>query len=345
MPMTMVHKSRAIAGASPANTPVVADFAWEEASPFGLQAFDRDVLEILKPDCISRFAVFLSLRYQRKEIRDLDFVAGILRRHPSWVDEYRVVHLIERSLWIQGQRDLVMTLTRNPSQIPDNPPAEVTDTLTRAYAWHPQATVWYGVPVFGEEKTPEGLPIPLTAAQVRDEAARRLRAVQQHALRWGWFYRSLRRGLLAPAAGARIIRRVWSILTAVPRGFVAAFRRARKTSIQRARAHFKAQQDYCRTGRMREVTIGRNSRWLDRAALTALESAFLVDDLISPTTPGAAVAPLLALKLLFIVPASLMACDPFLFLELPEEPGKLRHLAHWYWQTDEDGQQVLHLHV
>jgi hypothetical protein len=345
MKSALVSPKSLVYDRSLSDSPIVADVSGEEASQFGLQAFDRDSLEILKPDCISRFAVFLSLRYKRKEIQNLDFVTGILRRHPSWVDGYRVVHLIERSLWIQGQSDLVMTLTRNPSRIPDNPPPEVTEILTRAYTCHPQATVWYGVPLFGEEKTPAGLPIPLTAAQVRDEAARRLLAAQQHALRWGWFYRSLRRGLLAPAFGVRMARRVWSILTAVPRGFIAAFRRARKTSKLRARAHIKAQQDYCRTGRMREVTVGRDAPWLDRAALTALESAYLVEEMISPTTVGAAAVPLLALKLMFIIPASMVSCDPFLFLELPEEPGKLRHLAHWYWHTDADGKQVLHLHV
>ncbi|MEZ6124202.1 MAG: hypothetical protein R3C49_13650 [Planctomycetaceae bacterium] len=70
------------------------------------------------------------------------------------MDEYRIIHLIERSLWFDGRRDFVMQMTRNPSQIADNPPAEIRRALARAYTLHPDATVWYGVPLFGEERTP-----------------------------------------------------------------------------------------------------------------------------------------------------------------------------------------------
>ena len=40
-----------------------------------------------------------------------------------------------------------------------------------------------------------------------------------------------------------------------------------------------------------------------------------------------------------------LACiDPLLFLELPNEPGKLRLIGHWYW-ADVDGKRQLQLHV
>jgi hypothetical protein len=42
---------------------------------------------------------------------------------------------------------------------------------------------------------------------------------------------------------------------------------------------------------------------------------------------------------------TIVACDPFLFIELPDEPGKFRFLGHWYWQGPPKGKQKLHLHV
>jgi hypothetical protein len=48
---------------------------------------------------------------------------------------------------------------------------------------------------------------------------------------------------------------------------------------------------------------------------------------------------------LFIAPMTLVACDPFLFVELPDEPNKLRFLGHWYWQGETRGKRKLHLHV
>ena len=60
-----------------------------------------------------------------------------------------------------------------------------------------------------------------------------------------------------------------------------------------------------------------------------------------------AILPMMALQVvpLFLAPAAVIACDPFLFIELPDEPGKLRMLGHWYWQQQEDGSKKLHVHV
>jgi hypothetical protein len=62
---------------------------------------------------------------------------------------------------------------------------------------------------------------------------------------------------------------------------------------------------------------------------------------------GMIAAPLAVAKFapLIFVPLTVVACDPFLFVELPDEPGKLRHLGHWYWQTQPEGGQKLHLHA
>lgn len=54
------------------------------------------------------------------------------------------------------------------------------------------------------------------------------------------------------------------------------------------------------------------------------------------------------LESLFPVPSSVMTileCDPFLFVELPHEPDRLRFLGHWYWQEQPRGKTKLHLHA
>jgi hypothetical protein len=56
---------------------------------------------------------------------------------------------------------------------------------------------------------------------------------------------------------------------------------------------------------------------------------------------GLAILPMMALQVvpLFLAPAAVIACDPFLFIELPDEPGKLRMLGHWYWQRRKTDQR------
>ena len=325
--------------------PVVADLGWEDASPFGLQGLARESLQIVKGDCITRLAISMALGGTADQIRAPEFLARLLRRHPEWVEEYHVVHLIERSLWMQGRSDLVMTLTRNPSQIPDNPPPEITATLSQAYVLHPQATVWYGVPLFGEETTPEGLPIPLTAAEIRTEADRRVRAAQQHALRWGWFYRLLLQASLVPSVCCRLVRGFFSALYGLGKGVLEFDRRARKHARRRVRAQCVAELEYCRTGRyVPPSEPDENLSLLDRWALWGYESA---EDVAWGTTMAASTSsiPLLIAKMTILAPATIVSCDPFLFLELPNEPGKLRHLGHWYWQENPNGKRTLHLHA
>ena len=62
---------------------------------------------------------------------------------------------------------------------------------------------------------------------------------------------------------------------------------------------------------------------------------------------GATAAPLILIKFvpLLFIPLTVVSCDPFLFVELREEPGKLRHIGHWYWQKRDGGRDKLHLHV
>lgn len=328
--------------------PVVAALDWEDASPYGLQGLARETLRILKPECITRMAMTLALRGTPEQIRDPEFVNRQVQLRESWVEEYHVVHLIERSLWIQGHNDLVMTLIRNPSQIPDNPPREIQNILTEAYGLHPQATIWYGVPMFGEETTPDGLPIPVTAEEVRQEAARRIEAVQQHALRWGWFYRSLLRLSRLPAACARGTYRLLELLLDTPRIAIANwFRRVRKMNRRRVRAQAQAQLEYCRSGRILPPADFKEDSLIDRFTLGAYDaSGFLVRQALATAPIGAGSSLLFSLaKISILTPAPFVLCDPFLFLELPEEPGKLRQLGHWYWQDQPDGSRKLHLHV
>ncbi len=327
---------------------VVGDMGLDEASPFGLQGLQRENLQILKADCIGRLAVALALGGTRKQIRDDQFVAKILERQPEWTEEYRIVHLIERSLWISGHSDLVMTLTRNPSQIPDNPPRQIRDTLTRAYQLHPESTIWYGVPLFGDETNAEGLPIPLTAAQLRQEAQRRIAAARQPALRWGWLYRSALSAAYVPGVCWRAGQRGCQRLQQAAHACHEHYRRARRDARRRTRAAVRAQMEYCHTGRSR-TTIPEHTTSLGWTAARTIEAIFFAQALMGYTAPvtGAAAVPLLLAKIvpLLIVPMTVVAADPFLFLELPDEPGKLRHLGHWYWQAQADGQQKLHVHA
>lgn len=349
------RKTSRPAPAHPRPEPIVApaapDSGWDDASPFGLQALRRDELQLLKEDAISWLAMALSVRGTRAQIRDPQFVAKILSWYRDWVDDYQVVHLIERSLWINGHSDLVMTLTKNPSQIADNPPKAIMETLARAHVIHPQATIYYGVPLFGDEKTADGLPIPLTAAEVRAEHARRIKAAQTHALRWGWFYRALLRGVRFPAACGRFAGRVWQGGRKVVQGVVDYWKQMRLDSRRRCRAMTRAQMEYNRFGRS-WTRIPEHTTTLGYLAAGTVELAQIaqhqIEQLILPATVagmaggGFSIASLIPT---LIVPLTVIPCDPFLFIELPDEPSKLRFLGHWYWQGQVLGKQKLHLHV
>ena len=328
-----------------------SDAVFEDASPFGIQALMRDELQILKDDCVSRLAVILSTKGTRAQIRDPEFVNRTLARYPEWVEEYRVVHLIEKSLWINGQSDLVMTLARNPSQIPDNPPEEIQGTLAKAHMIHPDGTIWYGVPLFGDETTPDGLPIPLTAAQVRTEHRRRIAAAQRHALRWGWIYRIGVAAAKLPSRGWHLAQAGWLMVKAVGHGVAEYGRRAERDTKRRAKARAEAEREYCRYGRTWTV-IPEHTTELGRMRDSTLATAAYVQAGVQRLAVPAIVAQaaltgvsIASLVPTLLIPLTVIPCDPFLFIELPGEPGKLRFLGHWYWQGKVHGQQKLHLHV
>ena len=330
---------------------VVADFGLdEEASPFGLQGLKRDTMQLLKPECVTKLAATLALRGTKQQIRDPQFVQTILDRNEAWQDEYRVVHLIEKSLWINGRSDLVMTLLKNPSQIPDNPPREIHQALSRAHTIHPDATIWYGVPLFSDETNDDGLPIPLTAAEVRAEAERRIAAAQTHALRWGWFYRALVGAMQVPGRighGYHVLNQ--RFLRAQQR-MAEFYRRARRDSKARAQAAMRAEMEHQRFG-CSFTQMPEHSTWLGRSAAFMVELGYMLQEMLNYAAPvaglaGMASVPLTIAKIIpmFMVPMTIVAADPFLFVELPDEPGKLRHLGHWYWQI-KDGETKLHLHA
>ncbi len=319
---------------------------FEDHSPFGLQGLTRDVLQIVRPEFITQLAITLALKGTRAQIRDPEFVKRQLSYHPEWVDEYQVVHLIEKSLWIQGRSDLVMTLTRNPTQIPDNPPPKIMEALARAYTLHPESTVWYGVPLFGAEKNSDGLPIPVSASQVRNEAERRIKVAQQHALRWGWFYLAM---LGIGRIPARCVQ-AWRIADAFVRGISVGVARywktAREDARRRARAEFQQQLEHCRFGCVK-TELPEHRTWLGRGidsagAMMEFQVAFVGH--LAPFIGTAAPLAIAKFAPMLLVPMTVVSVDPFLFVELPEEPGKLRHVGHWYWQQKEDGEK-LHLHV
>ena len=327
------------------------DFDLQDDSPFGVQGLTRETLQIVKPECINRLAVALALRGTREQIRDAAFVMRVLSERPDWVDEYQVVHLIEKSLWIQGHSDLVMTLTKNPSQIPDNPPPSVMQALSRAYTTHPDATVWYGVPVFGDKKTDDGLPIPVTAQEVRAELLKRLNTAVKHAQRWGWLYRTMLGFARLPSRCWRRVKQADAFVRTKSAQLAEYWKRARQDAKRRERAMYAAELERCRTGHS-WTEIPEHRTWLGQG----LEAAGIalnvfggqVDNIvhISPFL-GMALAPTVIATFtpMLLTPIMVVSMDPFLFVELKEEPGKLRHIGHWYWQTKEEGTQKLHVHV
>ncbi len=340
--------------------PLVADMGLEDNSPFGLQGLARESIELLKADAIKPLAAALALSGNRDQIRDPALTEKFLARNSGWVDEYSVVRLIERSLWFNGQSDFVMQMTRNPSQIPDNPPAEVQAALLKAYALHPEATVWYGVPLFSDKNNADGLPVPLTASQVKEEAHRRLMAAQKHAEGLGWFYRTLLRINRFPQACRWAVRAEVLKIKRVWERTMTEVRQARKDARNRARAKARADFEYYRTGKSSTV-IPEHSTRIGQIASRSAQSLRTMEQRVGRSTEiteaflerhsyaalGFAILPMMALQVvpLFLAPAAVIACDPFLFIELPDEPGKLRMLGHWYWQLQEDGTKKLHVHV
>ena len=90
------------------NLPLVADMGIEDNSPFGLQGLRRETMTLLKASAVKPFAASLALSGPRQQIKAPVVAEKLLARNPNWVDEYRVIHLIERSLWFEGRHDFVM---------------------------------------------------------------------------------------------------------------------------------------------------------------------------------------------------------------------------------------------
>jgi hypothetical protein len=337
------------------HSPQVTTDWLDDASSFGLQGLMRQPLEILKAESIHTLAVSLALRGNRRQIRDPEFVQHVISRTPGIMQEYRIVHLIEKSLWIRGQSDLVMTLTRNPSQIPDNPPTEVMNAVTKAYGQHPDATVWFGVPLFSDQVNAEGLPIPVTASEVQAEARKRIETAQQQALRWGWLYRAVAGVASVPVLMRGLYSAIMGRIRHAHFEFQKNWKRARQDAKLRSRAMIRAEMEHCRYG-CSFTEIPEHSTTIGKVGEMGSETLFTIDGLLrryAPTlaaglAPGGLIMPAMFIaKLLPLLttPAIIITADPFLFIELPEEPDKLRHLAHWYWQGETYGQQKLHLHI
>jgi len=330
---------------------IPSDVGMDVDSPFGLQGLTRDSIVILKPNCINKLGVDLALRGTPDQIRDPEFVKRVMSYHPEWLEEYRIVHLLEKSLWLQGQSDLVMTMTKNPAQIPDNPPDRIMKALTRAITLHPEATFWYGVPLFGDEKNAEGLPIPVTAGEVRSEADERIVAAQEHALRWGWLYRSALSAVRVPSKCWHYARLTGAYFQHAWGRMNESWRQAREDARYRLRATAKAELEQTRYGRaLTEIPEHRTmlGRGIDSAGLV-LELLAYQASFAAHVVPlmGAMAGPLAVASYVptIFIPLTVISLDPFLFVELPDEPGKLRHIGHWYWQSEGRGKKKLHLHI
>jgi hypothetical protein len=106
--------------------------------------------------------------------------------------------------------------------------------------------------------------------------------------------------------------------------------------------------EYMRYGRIK-TQMPEASTLVGRAAARALSAAEIATGRMAAhgTLMGVTSATLAMSQIIpmIFVPMTVVSCDPFLFVELPEEPGKLRHIGHWYWQGPARGDQKLHLHV
>jgi hypothetical protein len=331
--------------------PVVGHWDLEDSSPYGLQGLRRPGLSILKADRMSSLAALLATSSTAAQLRDAEYVTEWLQQHPEWCDHYAVVHLVDSTLWMAGQHDLVMTLLPNPSQVPDEPPEAVHRVLTDAYLRHPQSTIWYGVPLFGQGRTVDELPIPVTAEEVRTEAARLANAVRLQALRWRWAYRSAARLSAVPMW----LRREWVKTTTRWKSAadvcVETVKQARRDARRRTRAMAVRELECCHRG-VAWTALPQHRTWLGTFAARWSDRAEVAGRWAEASAPAAGLAaqalvlPGLVASLLpsLAVPTGFVLCDPFLFLELPDEPGQLRLLAHWYWQPMPDGSRKLHLH-
>lgn len=308
-------------------------------SPFGIQGLARDSLKILKPGCINALAATLALRGTPEQIRDPQFVAKMLDRHEEWQNEFRVVHLIEKSLWIDGHSDLVMTMVKNPSRILDNPPREILDAMSLAISVHPQSTIWYGVPLFSDETNADGLPIPLTAAEVRAEATRRVQAAQQQAVRWQWIYRAVFKVCRTPMQLVRSLIQIRQRVHQSGQNVAKYWKRVRCDLRNRRRARILAQSEFYKTGRAVRITP-IPSTLVGRVTARTADSIESLNEMVAYR-----VSLLESVLPLPISPMTIMECDPFLFVELPHEPNRLRFLGHWYWQGQPRGEAKLHLHA
>ena len=225
---------------------------------------------------------------------------------------------------------------------------------------HPESTVWYGVPLFSEETNEQGLPIPLTAAEVAKEAEIRIETAQRNALRWRLAYRAAFRLGSVPPAIWQFTRWCGRKPLELTQAVGSYWKRAKRDVRNRNRAKIVAHSEFCRKGQS-FTRIPAHTTVLGRMAEQTVDSIAHAQGAIADRMPGLAgsgpilvgAAPVLfeALTfatvgpLLFAAPLTIVACDPFLFIELPDEPDKLRFLGHWYWQGATRGKQKLHLHV
>jgi hypothetical protein len=185
-------------------------------------------------------------------------------------------------------------------------------------------------------------------------------AAQKHAEGLGWFYRMLLRINRMPQTCRQAVHVEVLKIKSLWQRTVTEYRMARKDAQGRARAQARADFEYYRTGKSTTVVPEHSTRmgqYASRAAQSLLKmehrlgrSADFTEEFMerhSYAAVGLAILPMMALQVvpLFLAPAAVIACDPFLFIELPDEPGKLRMLGHWYWQQQADGSKKLHVHV
>ena len=251
-----------------------------------------------------------------------DAFAAALQAHPQWFDSYTLISAFDRSLMLPGHQNLVMHLVEDPTQIPDRPPTSIIERLLVAERMYPTAKIYYAEPVFAVSSDPSKLPVPMTENAFLCEAGQRILKAQALAKRWAWYYWAVR---CAKALDSKYD--AW----------------CKSHEIARIKAEMEGIERL--TKDVSEITarhgegMGRTITPPEMMRLMEFERRLLVRRLKS-STPDT----VLSLSMEAQLDIIMRRIDPLLLLELPEEPGKLRLIGHWFWHKT-NGKECLHLHL
>ena len=292
----------------------------DDESNFGAFGRLRQTIAVLKPDAITMLAAYWATG-GRTALNGNDIFGKAKTEHPGWFDTLNVIEAFDRSLMLPATR-LVMSMVRDPHQIPDSPPPAAMQRFLQGIQQHPDATIWYAEPVFALNPTPDSLPVPVSDEAFLRESGDRVLQAQRFKNAFGWFYRGHAK------AGQLLLR--------LEKYFHDRKLQRERLRAEAARESAEAKMQSLTTGRI----VGRRSANQELAEIRELEARY---EQVAREFPE---LELMGYRALTPVRMQMFRFDPLLFLELPGEQKLLRLVAHWFWQTQGAGQpRKLHLHL